>query len=192
MLQSVPAINKNKTSDNLINDYESTNLKLNNEMDTIITAIEYASQGHPISNQYNIGFETINLEKGKDILIKIGTLEDNIEETSQKVLSYKLNYDVSNDIDRMYNSIISSINKCIKEDYDFTFSLSTEESKYFSSEILSILKQTLNTNNNIISSSIKNLYNLNSRFQNIEDRIESPKKRKNNKKEDELDSIEIK
>jgi vacuolar-type H+-ATPase catalytic subunit A/Vma1 len=109
----------------------------------------------------------MNVEKGKEIIEKISTYETDVEKLSQMALSYKVNYDVTNNITSMYDEIISSINKCLKKEYSFTLNFSKVESNLFSSDVKSILRQTANVKDNEASNSISNLYNINNKYKHL-------------------------
>jgi hypothetical protein len=188
MINSCPLINNRKDSNDYLNQVDLTYKKLNDEVDLILTAIEYAKKGTPINNKYKIGEKKLDIHSSKEIFLRVSELENEIEKSSQNVLSYKLRYDVTNQIENMYKSIISNINLNLKKEYNFSLDLSNEEKKYFGSEILSVLKQTANSGN-LITNSIKSLYMVNNQY-NIfkEDEKQTLKKVKN---EEIIESVDI-
>lgn len=177
MMNSLPILDKVNTGADAFAEYEHLTNSMCDEVNKIVNAIDQSKKGSPVPNEYYIGQQTLTLDKSKEIFEKMSSYDDNIEKLSQKVLAYKVNYDVCNSIKDMYDNLIKSINDIIKKDYSFSINFTAEESKLFSSEISSILRQTANVRNNDASNSISNLYNINNRYKHLNE--EDQKKRKN-------------
>lgn len=176
----LPNTNNSYSEQQAFKEYKEINNSLNIKIDSILQEINsYETKTN--SNNHD---ELLN--KSRNIFESINTYEDKIEYLSQNVLAYKINYDVNKSISIMYDTLIDNINELLEKEYRFDLKFLEEENKLFSSEIYSILRQTVNLNNNLVSGSVNNLYRTNDNYKNI--KKEEIKKR-NIKKQREYENL---
>lgn len=176
MIKSLPPIEANKSANSIINDVEQTSKNLNDEIEKILSSINS---------------KKLDLTSGQEIITKVSTLEDQIEQASQKALAYRICYDVDTKIRSMYDGLAKSVDKALATEYKFNLDFSKEESKLFSSEVFSILKQTANIKDNQVSNSISNLTAINNRYKHLSQDEADSRKRKSQVEYDTTEIVEI-
>lgn len=149
-MMKIVALNDEKMNniDSLIDDYATDSAKANKEIEKILIDIYNIQKG-----KNNKGKRNMTFDEFKDICENLNAKEVNFIEKSCDILSYRINYDITNKMDALYDKLEKIVDDVLSE-----IPLKLDINSYYTYEIIKNIKesnsneednQKQDTNNNI-------------------------------------------
>ena len=118
--------------DSLISDYATESANANKEIETILVDIYNIQKGKNGKGKRNMTFEEF-----KDICENLNAKEINFIEKSCDLLSYRINYDITNKMDALYDKLEKIVDDVLKSEIPLKLDINS----YYTYEIIKNIKE---------------------------------------------------